>query len=173
MPGLSFGRRLFPLLLGLGCLNAQTCLVLSSPVVNADGTSSLELSVYSSKPGDAPAALQWTFAYPSSIRSLTVDDGPALLAARKTVICRQTPGAYNCLAVASNNQTIGNGVIAKVTATLAEGATTTGLQITNPVASSPEGFWIRVLARTLPASARSDVASICRSFPRRGVTRGR
>ncbi|HLJ77160.1 MAG TPA: hypothetical protein VKT75_07090 [Acidobacteriaceae bacterium] len=172
MRGLSFGRRWLPLLLGLGCLNAQTCLVLSSPVVNADGTASLDLSVYTSKPAETPSALQWTFSYPSSIRGLTVDDGPALLAVGKTAICSQTPGAYNCLAVGSNAHPIGNGVIARVIATLAEGAAAPGLQITNPVAASPEGFWIRVLIRTLPA-ARSDLATFCRPFPRRGVTRGR
>jgi hypothetical protein len=121
-----------PIILWTSALGAQTCLVLSPATITTDHTAWLDLALYSS-PGSAPAAVQWTFQYRSSnISSLTVDDGPMLTSAGKTAICTGNAAATNCLAVGHNTKTVANGVIAKVTAVLAPGATTAPVQITNP-----------------------------------------
>ena len=158
--------RWLPILLCMTRLTAQTCLVLSPTTVTANRTTLLDLSLYSTN-GPAPAAVQWTFQYPtSSITNLTVDDGPSLTSAGKTVVCAGNAEAYNCLAVGLNTKTIANGVIAKVTAVLAPGATAAALQITNPHASSAAGSdLIPIVARILPARGTRD-ASDCRLLPR-------
>src|SRR5580704_11564749 len=92
-----------PILLLTSGLTAQTCLVLSPATISSDGTASMNLSLYSA-PGTPPAAVQWTFQYPSSnIRSLTVDDGPMLTAAGKITMCAGDAAAYKCLAVGPKN----------------------------------------------------------------------
>ena len=152
------------LLLGINGLNAQTCLVLSPATIAADGTASMDLSLYSSSV-EPPAAIQWTFRYPaSSISSLTVDDGPMLTSAEKTAICAGDAAAYKCLAVGANAKTITNGVIAKVTAVLAPGASTATIQITNTLGASAAGYVIPISSRIKPATG-ADVSNDCRLLP--------
>ena len=68
-------------------LKAQTCLSLSTAAITLGGTATLELALDSSS-GTPPAALQWTFQYPSSgLVSLNAENGPAATAAGKTVMC--------------------------------------------------------------------------------------
>jgi hypothetical protein len=139
--------RCLPLLLFIPGLNAQICLTLSTAAAPS-GTVSLELSLNSSASDPPPAALQWTLQFPAStIRSLTVDDGPSVTAAGKTVICAPNANGYTCLAVGGNLNTIGNGVIAKITAALAPDATAATIQVVNPLAASPEGYFIPIAAR--------------------------
>ena len=159
-------RRWLPIILCTTGLTAQTCLVLSPTAVTADRTALLDLSLYSLH-GPAPAAVQWTFQYPSSsISNLTVDDGPSLTSVGKTVVCAGNAEAYNCLAVGLNSKTIADGVIAKVTAVLAPGVTAATIQITNPHASSAAGSdLIPIVARILPARGTRD-SSDCRLLPR-------
>jgi hypothetical protein len=151
-----------PIILWTSGLSAQTCLVLSPATITTDHTAWLDLALYSS-PGSAPAAVQWTFQYRSSnISSLTVDDGPMLTSAGKTAVCSGNAAAYNCLAVGHNTKTIANGVIAKVTAVLAPGATTAPVQITNPRAVSASGDRIPISWRTGPipgATTSADCTS--------------
>jgi hypothetical protein len=129
-------------------LKAQICLTLSTAAVEPGGTASLDLSLNASASDPPPAALQWTLQFPSSaIRSLTVDDGPAVTTAGKTVICAPKTDGYTCLAVGGNLKTIGNGVIAKITAALAPDAATATIQVVNPLAASPEGYFIPITAR--------------------------
>ncbi|MGO9270769.1 MAG: hypothetical protein ACLQOO_11045 [Terriglobia bacterium] len=150
-----------PILLWTSGLDAQTCLVLSPATIAPDHTAWLDLALYAS-PGMAPAAVQWTFQYPaSSISSLTVDDGPMLTSAGKTAICAGNAAAYNCLAVGRNTKTIANGVIAKVTAVLAPGATTATVQITNPRAASAGGYQIPIVSKILSAPSR-NLSSDCK-----------
>jgi hypothetical protein len=169
MFGLRFAARKFcgwlPMLFWTSGLGAQTCLVLSPATITPDRTAWLDLALYSS-PGKAPAAVQWTFQYPSSsIGSLTVDDGPALTAAGKTAICSGNSAAYNCLAVGRNTKTIANGVIAKVTAVLAPGATAATLQIANPRAASAGGDRIPISWRIGPITG-TNASSDCPPHPK-------
>jgi hypothetical protein len=125
-------------------LNAQTCLVLSPPAIHADGTASLNLSLYSVR-GLVPAAVQWTFELPSSsISSLSIEDAPALTSAGKTAICAEDTGTYNCVAVGANRNGIPNGIIARLTAVLLPGATTATVRIRNALGVSADGYLIQV-----------------------------
>lgn len=146
-------RRWLPAILWTSGLCAQTCLSLSPPVITAEGTAEFDLSLYSPR-GTAPAAVQWTFQYEASrISGLTVTEGPALQASLKTVICDGDVTPHNCLAAGLNKRIIIDGVIAKVTAVLAPGATTAAMQITRLSAASAEGISIPVAeCRLLPQS---------------------
>ena len=125
-------------------LNAEACLMVSRPTITPEGTALLDLWLYSS-PKEAPAALQWTFQYPpSSITSLTVDDGPSLTSAGKTTICAGSAAAYNCLVMGANANTIANGVIAKLTAILPPGASGPTVQINNLIGVSAEGYFLPI-----------------------------
>jgi hypothetical protein len=156
-------RRCLPLFLWTGGLTAQTCLVLSPPAIQADGTALLDLSLYSH--GRVPAAVQWTFQYsPSNITSLTVNDGPQLGPAGKTVMCAGDSTHYRCLALGTNANPIANGVIAKVTATLAPGATSAAIQIDSPLGTAGDGYMISISSRILPLFG-ATVSSDCRLHP--------
>jgi len=128
-------------------LSGQTCLTLSTAAVTPGGTASLELSLDSS--AESPvAALQWTLRFPSSaISSITVDDGPAVTAADKTVMCTSKAEGYVCMAVARNGNTIAKGVVAKLTAVLASDASNAVIEVVDPFAASPEGYFIPITAR--------------------------
>jgi hypothetical protein len=148
-----------PIVLWASVVDAQTCMVLSPPTIAADGTASLDLSLYSAR-GSEPAAVQWTFQYPSaSIQTLTVDDGPVLTSAGKTAMCFGDASSFNCLAVGNNSKAIGNGIIAKLLAVLAPGATTAAIVIKSPLAASTAGYLIPVISKVIPgpgANAPSD-----------------
>jgi hypothetical protein len=161
-----------PILLGTSGLTAQTCLVLSPATISPDGTALLNLALYSS-PGTGPAAVQWTFQYASSnIHSLSVDDGPMLTFAGKTAMCAPSAAGYNCLAVGFNANTIGSGVIAKVTAVLAPGASTVPISIGNSLAASAVGNLIPISPIT--SVAGGHVSPDCRIHPPlRGTVFGR
>jgi hypothetical protein len=136
----------FPMFLLLSRLDAQTCLGLS-PAKIAGGIAIQDLSLYSS-PGESPAAIQWTFQYPtSSIKSLNVEDGPALAQAGKTAICAGDGGSYTCLAVGANDNSISNGVVARVTAVLSPNAASATILIGNPLAVSAAGRPILISSR--------------------------
>jgi hypothetical protein len=141
-----FARSLPVLVFLIHGLNAQPCLSLSTAAVAPGGTASLDLSLIS--PADTPpAVLQWTFQYPAStLLSLTVDDGPAVTAAGKTIMCAGSTTTYTCLAVGANAKTIANGVIAKVTAVLAPEVANAVLRILNPMGASAAGYFIPISA---------------------------
>jgi len=131
----------------IGGLQAQTCLVLAPAAATSGDTVSLHLYLYSASSAP-PAALQWTLQYPaSSITRITVDDGPALDAAAKTTFCAADTTGYKCLAAAANLNTIGNGIVAKITAVLAAGITSATLHLTDTLGASPDGQAIPILSR--------------------------
>ncbi len=149
--------RWLPIVLWASGVNAQTCMVLSPPTIAASGTATLDLLLYSAR-GSEPATVQWTFQYPSSsIQALTVDDGPALTSAGKTAMCSGDASAYNCLAVGTNTKAIGSGIIAKLTAVLAPGATTADILIKSPLGASAAGYLIPVKSKVLPGSGVDDL----------------
>jgi hypothetical protein len=142
-------------------VRAQTCLVLSPATISPEGTASQDLSLVSA-PGVKPAAVQWTFQYQaSSIRTLTVDDGPALTSVGKTAICAGDASAYRCITVGASTKPIANGVIARLTAVLAAGATAPLLAITNPMAVSAAGYMIPTFKRS-GSIADADILSGCK-----------
>lgn len=154
--------RCLPILLWTSTIQGQTCMVLSRPVLTPSGTMTFDLSLRSA-PGGKPAALQWSFQFSSSnIAALTVEDGPALAPSRKSTFCAGNPGSFNCLAAGRNSAPIGDGIVAKVTATLAPGSDSANLAIASPWGASPAGFFILVIAKS-----STDVNPNCGPEPRR------
>jgi hypothetical protein len=145
-------------------VHAQTCVVLSPPTIAANGTASLDLSIFSPQ-GKGPATLQWTFQFESSgVKNLTVDDGPALTSAGKTAICAGDGTAYNCLAAGTNTKTIGNGIVARINAVFASGAATPPVLIKSSVGASPASYLISVISKVLP-TADVEAPPACRPRP--------
>ena len=168
---LLLGLPMFALI--LSPVNAQTCLMLSSAKAQPDGTASLDLSL-NSPSGLPPAAVQWTFRYSSSaIRSITVDDGPALLSIGKTTFCAEDPDAYKCLITGANTKTIPNGVIAKVSAVLAPGAHTATIQVCEALGAAIGGDPIAISSEsgTITEGGGSSDRKLIRR-PRPPVGRG-
>ncbi|HTX35795.1 MAG TPA: putative Ig domain-containing protein, partial [Bryobacteraceae bacterium] len=90
--------------------------------------------------GGSPAGLQWTLTYPSSdITSFSVAAGSALTAAGKTLSCGSGTGQVICVASGINANTVGNGVVAVVTATVASGTSSSSdsIPISNALATYP------------------------------------
>jgi hypothetical protein len=142
--------------------NAQTCLSVSTAAIAPGGTADLEISLTS--PPQAPlAALQWTFDYPSAaIRSLTVADGAAAKAAGKTVMCSGSTTANTCLVAGANANTIGNGVVAKLSVTLAPDVTIAVIAIRDSLGASPAGYFVAV-------GAQSGLVTSANVSPGRGL----
>lgn len=161
--------RYLPLVLWVSEVNAQSCLVLSPPIFSTDGTASMELSLISAQ-GKGPAAVQWTFQLQSSsTQNLTVDDGATLISSGKTAMCHRNADVFNCLAVGANSNTIGNGVIAKLTVLLVPGTTAAPIAIGSSLGASVEGYFVPVRTNVL-FSPGSNASSDCVPRPRgRGV----
>ena len=133
--GLSFGS----------LIHAQGSLALSS--TSAARGSSVVLDLTLANAGTAPAGVEWTLSFPpSDVASVSTTEGPALIAAGKTVYCNTGTGTVKCLAAGMNNNGIASGVVAKVTVTL----NTTGsslsvpLPLTNPGGAAPDGSALSV-----------------------------
>jgi hypothetical protein len=128
-------------------LSAQACLSLSTAATAPGGAANLDLSLDFSS-DTPPAAVQWTFQYPASaISSITVDDGPAVTAAGKAVICANGAAGYTCMVVGRNVNTISKGIIAKITVVLAPDARSAAIQLANTLAASVEGYFIPISGR--------------------------
>ncbi len=140
--------RSFILLIGLflplsNLLHAQSTLALSSAAVPPGGATALNLSL-SSDPSNQPAALEWTFSYPTaSVATLSVDAGPALSAAGKSVSCSAGANSYTCVAWGLNSNPISDGVVATVSLTLS-GSNSLPVAIDNSLGASLAGDEIAV-----------------------------
>ena len=62
-----------------------------------------------------------------------------ITSAGKTVLCAGDATAYKCLALGANAKSIENGVVAKVTATLAPGVKKTGIALRDALGTSADG----------------------------------
>jgi hypothetical protein len=146
-----------------GGLHAQTVsLTLSSAAVPRGRAAILHLSL-NALDGVPPAALQWTFQYPSSgLTNFTVEDGPAVAAVEKTVICSGNATAYKCLAVGHNAETIPNGIVARIRVVLASDASATTIQITDALGTS-------VFGSSIPVSAAGGTITPAKPSPLRKV----
>jgi hypothetical protein len=128
----------------IGGLHAQTTLALSPAAEGA----SLELALNSTS-GVIPAAIQWIIQYPAAaIQSITVEDGPALTSAGKTVICAGDAGVFNCMVVGFNGELIPDGVIARVTVRLAADESAAAITITDALGVSAAGHPIPIDAKS-------------------------
>ena len=127
-------------------LLAQSSLVLSSGTTAPGGPVSLNLTM-TSPAGKQPAAVQWTFTYPSAaLASFTVGAGPSLTAANKTIACSGNGSAYTCVAYGMNATPIANGIAATVSVTPAGGASTVTIGVSNALGATPAGDAIAVTA---------------------------
>jgi trimeric autotransporter adhesin len=118
--------------IGCGSIAQASDLSISSDVVNPSGTASLGVALTVS--GTAPAGLQWTINYsPGSISGISITPGPAGAAAAKTLSCVFGSGTGTCILIGLNTTSIGSGVVAYVNATLAPGATSASIPISNPI----------------------------------------
>jgi hypothetical protein len=100
-------------------LSGQVSLALSSGSANPSGTVSLNLNV-TSIPGNEPAGVQWTLAYPAGDAVLaSVVPGSSLTTAGKSIYCNSRIGTITCLGVGMNANPVSNGTIAVVTFSLA------------------------------------------------------
>ena len=106
---------------GPGLASGQVSLALSSGSANLSGTVSLNLNV-ASTPGNEPAGVEWTLAYPAGDvvpASVGAAAGSALTVAGKSIYCNGRIGTITCLGVGLNANPITNGVAAVVTLSLA------------------------------------------------------
>jgi hypothetical protein len=121
-------------------LHAQPpVLTLSRATATPDGAAVLELSYVSA--ADSPvAALQWTIQYPADlVASMNIEDGPALAAAHKTAMCLGDAATAKCLAIAANTETIGDGVVARLTFSLLPGADDATVLVADTLGVSADG----------------------------------
>lgn len=116
-----------------------TSLALSSVAVIPGEVAALDLSLQASS-GARASAIQWTFQYPAtSISRFTVEDGPALASAGKTVICSGDANALKCLVAGLNRDEIPDGVVAKVSAVLEPGVSSTTILVGDALGVSTGG----------------------------------
>ena len=113
------------------------------PSVPPGGATALNLSL-TSDPSNQPAALEWTFSYPTaSVATLSVDAGPALSAAGKSVSCAAGANSYTCVAWGLNSNPISDGVVATLSLTLS-GSNSLPVAIGNSLGASLAGDEIAV-----------------------------
>src|SRR5215468_6981242 len=95
---------------------AQSTLTLSSGTAAAGSAVPLTLTLSTS--GVPPAALQWTFGYPTAnVSAISVVAGPALNSAGKSLTCNAITNGYTCVASGINSNTIGSGTVATASVT--------------------------------------------------------
>ena len=100
----------------------------------ADGTLSLQV-----QPGLEPAALQWSLVYdPTVVMSIAATAAQPATNAGKTITCASpTSGVYSCVLAGMNQTTLGNGAIASVALTLADGTTQAYVGLANTAGATP------------------------------------
>jgi len=115
------------------CFAQVGSLNLSSGMVASDGTVSLSLTL-SSPAGSEPAALEWTFTYPiANVVSISATGGAAAIAAGKSLTCNTAVGSLTCILYGLNTTSIANGVAANLNLTIAPGASSTAVGISNGI----------------------------------------
>ena len=143
---LGLGRWAAMIAITAGWLGAQgTTLVLSSAVVAAGGTATLQLSLHTSSEV-LPAALQWTFRVPPTASQVTIGEGPVVSSVGKEVTCAGDATAYRCLTAGMNAETMVDGVVATVTVAMVPGADEAVISLTDVLAVSAAGNEIPVAA---------------------------
>jgi hypothetical protein len=122
-------------------------------------------------PEAPPAALQWSLEYPSDA-NLSIDDGPAVVAAQKTVLCVRNARGCTCLATGFNTNPISDGIVAIVALIPSPGGSAaTTVQLTNLQGASPAGDPIPLDASNLATTVivRPSLLVTQRPSARRGT----
>jgi hypothetical protein len=140
--------RWLPLLFWVTGIHAQTCLVLSRPVLDSSGTATFALSLHSVS-GGRPAALQWAFQYSSSsIAALTVERRSRPGSGWQNHILRRQCQLFQLLGGWSQCEHDRRRNHRKVTATLVPAADSANLVIKSSLGASREGYFIPVVAKS-------------------------
>lgn len=130
------------LALSFACFGQAVSLSLSSGSASPSTTTQLNLTLNNTITNDSPAALQWTFSYPTAdFSAATVVAGPASTGANKTLSCGGGAGSTTCMLWGLNTTAFPNGVVATVTLTVS-GSTThssSAVQVTNSSAADAAG----------------------------------
>ena len=133
---------LVTMLLSSNMLMAQSSMTLSSGTATAGSPVSLDLTLNSAQ-GSEPAGLQLTFTYPdAAVANFVVTPGAALSAAGKSLTCGGAAAAYICIATGLNANLIANGSVATVAVTLASGATSVAVGVSDGLGASLDGSQI-------------------------------
>lgn len=123
-------------------------LALSSGVTTPGSTVSLNLWLHAPS-GSQPACIQWTFAYsPSDIVAISATAGVSATAAGKSLLCEGSAGSYACFLTGLgsgglNANIIKNGVVVVLTVTLSAATSSTTINVTNALSTSPTGSAIQ------------------------------
>ncbi len=134
--------------ISLACLAQGVAVGLSSGVASPGTPVTLALTLNAT--GSAPASAQWTLEYsPADFSSVTVTAGPAATTSGKTVTCNPTSGTTTCVLWGMDATAIVNGVVANVSLTVSEStlANSSGVQLVNCLAASPEGNALSVSSK--------------------------
>ena len=142
-----------------GAAAQQVSLSLTDGSASPGGPATLDLSMTTAG-GAQPASIQWDITWSAGdISAVTVDPGPALSAAGKTLSCNATSSTTKrCLAFGVNATAIADGVLGHVNVTVASAATgsSTVISLANAMTSDAAGAYI-------PTSATGGTVSISQS----------
>ena len=127
-------------------LRAQSA-VLALSSANASPATTVTLDLIWASSGVSASGLQWTLTYPPvNVSAVSLQTGPVLTAASKTITCAASAGKRTCLAVGVNSTVIPVGVVARAVFTLTPSATTSIIGISQTLAASALGVPIAVTA---------------------------
>ncbi len=142
-------------------------LALSSGVTTPGSTVSLNLWLHAPS-GSQPAGIQWTFAYsPSDIVAISATAGVSATAAGKSLLCEGSAGSYACFLTGLgsgglNANIIKNGVVVVLTVTLSAATSSTTINVTNALSTSPTGSAIQTTGAggTITATVTPSLTSL-------------
>jgi len=124
-----------------------TALTLASGSGLPGSTVALNLSLSNTATGGSPASLQFTLSYNATeFSAMAVAAGTVAAGAGKSISCNPSSGSMVCILYGMNTTTMGDGVVAIVSATLSASSSTTSraIQVVQPVASSASGASIPI-----------------------------
>jgi hypothetical protein len=129
--------------ISLAQTNAVRLSVGSASSVAPGSSVDLNVSIDSSNSSQSPTDVQWDFIYsPSNITSIVwKSDGQAVTSAGKSVTCAViSAGDYRCFVAGFNSNTIGNGILGTITATITNSpATSFSINFSRLSASNIDG----------------------------------
>ena len=149
---------LFLLLLSQGF--SQEAVLRLASASGAPGSSiTLDLALSSSQ--NSIASAQWTLNYwPVDVAAVSVVAGPAAASSGKSLYCSDGSGAFNCILAGLSNDTLGDGVVARVTVQLASATSdvVSSIGVTGTLGASPSGAAVPIQGRagviTIPQPAQ-------------------
>ena len=138
----------------------NVALSMGSGSASPGGTVVLGLSMAASG-GALPSALQFTANYSATdVTAASAAAGASAVAAAKSLQCQPRAGSITCVLFGLNTTTIGNGIVANLTFTIASNtaASATSISLTGTSASNGAGT-------AIPATSSNGVISIAQQQP--------